>query len=233
MNRIPIRGVGTAAAAVAATALAVGTHVPAADAQEPSTHASRASTLTFELMATNDNSVFLFPAQAPAGSTSLPSAAELALLHTARSEQFAALSALQAKSLAASLQLAALQKASDRASRVLAAIRATRSAPSRPVYSGSARAVGEKMAAARGWSGAQWQCLDSLWTRESGWAVTAQNGSGAYGIPQASPGSKMASVASDWRTDPATQIAWGLEYIAYSYGNPCGAWSFWQAHYWY
>jgi hypothetical protein len=72
----------------------------------------------------------------------------------------------------------------------------------------------------------QWSCLYSLWERESTWNVYAENtSSGAYGIPQADPGSKMASVASDWRTDAATQIKWGLGYIQQTYGTPCSAWA--------
>lgn len=99
---------------------------------------------------------------------------------------------------------------------------------------GSNREIGASLAAARGWTGAQWTCLDSLWQRESGWNHLAQNrSSGAYGIPQALPGSKMATVAADWRTNPATQITWGLGYIAGRYGTPCGAWSHSQTYGWY
>ena len=105
--------------------------------------------------------------------------------------------------------------------------------PVRPVVPGTIRALGQKMAAARGWSGSQWQCLDNVWMRESGWSWAAENPSGAYGIPQATPGSKMASAGADWLTNPATQIAWGLSYIANAYGSPCGAWDFWQSHLWY
>jgi hypothetical protein len=73
-----------------------------------------------------------------------------------------------------------------------------------------------------------------MWNRESSWNVSAQNpSSGAYGIPQALPGDKMASVASDWRTNPATQIKWGLGYIKDRYGSPSAAWTFWQANGWY
>jgi hypothetical protein len=76
-----------------------------------------------------------------------------------------------------------------------------------------------------GWTGSQFTCLDLLWTRESNWNYKAQNpSSGAYGIPQSLPGSKMATVASDWRTNPVTQIKWGLGYIKNRYGTPCGAW---------
>ena len=69
-------------------------------------------------------------------------------------------------------------------------------------------------------------CLLDLWNRESGWVYDAENASGAYGIPQALPGSKMASAGPDWQTNPATQISWGLGYIKQLYGNPCNAWAF-------
>lgn len=92
---------------------------------------------------------------------------------------------------------------------------------------GTARAIGLEMTLARGWDEAEFACLDKLWTKESNWRTTAENrSSGAYGIPQALPGSKMASAGDDWRTNPATQIAWGLGYIENRYGSPCGAWSF-------
>jgi hypothetical protein len=98
----------------------------------------------------------------------------------------------------------------------------------------AARALGKSMAAARGWTGEQWTCLEALWTRESGWRWNADNpSSSAYGIPQALPGSKMATAGSDWLTNPATQIAWGLQYIAGRYGNPCGAWAHSEAKGWY
>jgi hypothetical protein len=73
-------------------------------------------------------------------------------------------------------------------------------------------------------------CLLDLWNRESGWRYDAENASGAYGIPQALPGSKMVSAGADWQTDPATQIKWGLGYIKAIYGNPCGAWAFEEAN---
>lgn len=94
--------------------------------------------------------------------------------------------------------------------------------------------IGQELAAARGWTGEQFYCLYQLWQKESGWNTTAGNpSSGAYGIPQALPASKMASVASDYRSNPATQITWGLGYIAGRYGTPCGAWSTSQARGWY
>lgn len=71
---------------------------------------------------------------------------------------------------------------------------------------------------------AEFACLDELWTRESGWNVYAENpSSGAYGIPQALPGDKMASAGSDWQTDADVQVRWGISYIDETYGSPCGA----------
>lgn len=83
-------------------------------------------------------------------------------------------------------------------------------------------------------SATEWSCLDALWTRESSWNPHATNPStGAYGIPQALPGSKMGSVASDWRDNPVTQVRWGLGYIASAYGTACSAWSHSQRYGWY
>jgi len=97
-------------------------------------------------------------------------------------------------------------------------------------YSGN-RATGCALMLDAGFKIDQFPCLDKLWTRESGWNHRASNAStGAYGIPQALPGSKMGTVASDWRTNPATQIKWGLNYMNNRYGSPCEAWAFWQAN---
>ncbi|MER7443164.1 lytic transglycosylase domain-containing protein [Micromonospora avicenniae] len=80
----------------------------------------------------------------------------------------------------------------------------------------------------------EFPCLDKLWTKESGWNHKASNSSsGAYGIPQALPGSKMGSIADDWRTNPATQVKWGLGYIEGRYGTPCKAWAHSQSSGWY
>jgi Transglycosylase SLT domain len=99
---------------------------------------------------------------------------------------------------------------------------------------GTAQSIAYKMLPTFGWSAsAQFGCLSSIWSRESGWRVNAANASGAYGIPQALPGSKMASAGPDWQTNPATQIKWGLGYIKQRYGSPCNAWASWQAHGWY
>jgi hypothetical protein len=99
---------------------------------------------------------------------------------------------------------------------------ATMAAPANPT---AAQATAKAMLASFGFSSSQWSCLYSLWEQESTWNVYAENASsGAYGIPQSLPGSKMASAGADWQTDAATQIKWGLGYIKDVYGTPCGAW---------
>jgi hypothetical protein len=99
--------------------------------------------------------------------------------------------------------------------------------PSRgAIVPGSNRDIGKQLAASWGWTGVEWLCLDNLFERESNWRTDADNpSSSAYGIPQALPGSKMASAGADWLTNPATQITWGLGYIKGRYGTPCGAWA--------
>lgn len=85
-----------------------------------------------------------------------------------------------------------------------------------------------------GWGADQFSCYDSIIMRESKWNPFADNPhSSAYGIPQALPGSKMASFGADWRTNPATQIRWGLDYVDVRYGTPCQAWGFKRSHGWY
>ena len=96
------------------------------------------------------------------------------------------------------------------------------------------REIARALLAEFGYSADQFDCLDSLYMSESGWRVDADNpSSSAYGIPQALPGSKMATAGSDWATNPVTQIRWGLGYIQDRYGSPCGAWSFKQGAGWY
>lgn len=111
-------------------------------------------------------------------------------------------------------------------------------APSRPagVYTpaGDAQSIAYGMLGGYGWGDDQFGCLVELWNKESGWNSQAYNASsGAYGIPQALPGSKMASAGADWETNAATQISWGLGYIAGRYGSPCGAWQHSQSVGWY
>lgn len=105
-----------------------------------------------------------------------------------------------------------------------------------PVSPGTAQADAQQLMVEAPWDfsiSSQWSCLDSLWEQESGWSVTAENPSGAYGIPQALPGDKMASAGADWMTNPVTQITWGLGYIQSVYGTPCVAWDHEEADGWY
>ncbi|MCG6495401.1 transglycosylase SLT domain-containing protein [Kitasatospora sp. A2-31] len=99
----------------------------------------------------------------------------------------------------------------------------------KPGYSGSPREIAAQIVPA-----GQLQCFSNIVSHESSWNPRAVNASsGAYGLVQALPGSKMASAGADWRTNPATQIKWGLDYMNSRYGSPCAAWSFWQSHHWY
>jgi hypothetical protein len=159
---------------------------------------------------------------------------------------------LAAQRAEAAAELAARKAAAERAARKkreaeakakAAAEEAARKAASKPYdgpipascneYSGN-REVGCAMLLDAGFDIDQMPCLDKLWTKESGWNHKASNpSSGAYGIPQALPGSKMGSVADDWRTNPATQIEWGLGYIKGRYGTPCKAWGHSQDVGWY
>lgn len=100
-----------------------------------------------------------------------------------------------------------------------------------PPNPGTAQRIAYNMLSQFGWApSTYYSCLDNIWSRESGWNYQAQNASGAFGIPQALPGSKMASAGADWATNPATQIKWGLGYIQGRYGDPCQAWAYWQAN---
>ncbi len=122
------------------------------------------------------------------------------------------------------------QQAAAKAARV-AAVEQARPAGGTPEQN---RKLGWFLTLEYGWSAEQFDCFDQLIVSESNWKTTAENpSSGAYGIPQSLPASKMASAGSDWATNPATQIAWGLDYIDDRYGTPCSAWSFKRANNWY
>lgn len=127
---------------------------------------------------------------------------------------------------------AAARKAREARQRKAAA---SRSADRAVSYKGDPRGIARAMMAEKyGWGSGQFSCLSSLWEHESGWNVHASNSSsGAYGIPQALPGSKMGAYGSDWQSNPVTQIQWGLSYIRGTYGTPCGAWSAFQSKGWY
>ncbi|MEU5164131.1 transglycosylase SLT domain-containing protein [Streptomyces sp. NPDC020875] len=94
----------------------------------------------------------------------------------------------------------------------------------------SAKAIAQKMIG----DDAQFRCFSQIVAKESNWDVQASNpSSGAYGLVQALPATKMATAGSDWQTNPETQIEWGLDYMKDRYGSPCGAWTKWQTQGWY
>ncbi|HEX3005166.1 MAG TPA: hypothetical protein VHO27_13215 [Angustibacter sp.] len=133
-------------------------------------------------------------------------------------------------------QLAEKKAAAEKAARERRAerLRASRAAERKRLLSTDPRSAARALLGDFGFGAGQFGCLNSLWQKESGWNMHARNASsGAYGIPQALPGGKMASAGSDWRTNPVTQIKWGLGYIKASYGSPCAAWSHSQANGWY
>lgn len=113
----------------------------------------------------------------------------------------------------------------------------SRSSSGRTYISGSVaeyQAYARARCSAYGWSTADFNCLVALWNKESKWNPNAYNsGSGAYGIPQALPASKMATAGTDYRTNYKTQINWGLSYISSRYGSPSAAWSHSKSTGWY
>ena len=155
----------------------------------------------------------------------------------ARADALAARARARADAAAARAQARADAAAVQAREREVAAIRTSRESTRQSLLTRSQsdpKSTARQLAAERGWGGEQFDCLISLWTKESGWRWDADNpSSDAYGIPQALPGSKMASAGSDWRTNPSTQIKWGLEYISSTYGTPCSAWAKSQASNWY
>lgn len=129
----------------------------------------------------------------------------------------------------------AVEEAKEREEARIAASRSARNASELVGSSTKSYSTAEIQAMARQVVAAdQWTCFSNIVTRESGWNYKAVNpSSGAYGLFQALPGSKMSSVGADWQTNPATQIKWGLNYMDSRYGSPCEAWTFWQANNWY
>ncbi len=194
---------------------------------------------------------YLPGADGTAAANAVRSREQLQSFRTAAVWQAQLLAAANAERAADARQAAAREAAADRAARAAARQAAALAAQQEaqptqqaqpapapapaapPVSSGSAQQIAMSMLGSYGWSSGQFSCLDALWARESGWNVTAANPDGAYGIPQAMPGSKMASAGPNWQTDAATQIRWGLGYIKGLYGSPCGAWAHSQATGWY
>ena len=147
----------------------------------------------------------------------------------------------QTNALRGRLDAAVAQKAADEAAAqaqreaeaaAAAAAQAAAAAAAATTPEG-AKATARQLLGEFGWGEGQFSCLESLWTKESGWNYQAYNASGATGIPQSLPGSKMASAGADWQSNATTQIRWGLGYIQSVYGTPCSAWGHSQATNWY
>ena len=161
--------------------------------------------------------------------------AQLARLQARASAQ-AAQAAAAART--AQLQQAAIRQASPTpppaATQAATPPPAPQTPPPGPGPSGSYQDYAAGLMPSYGWDSGQMGCLIPLWNQESGWNPLSRNPqSGAYGIPQALPGDKMASAGADWQTNGDTQIRWGLGYIKSNYGDPCGAWAHEQASGWY
>ncbi|MBC7442856.1 MAG: hypothetical protein H7311_10110 [Ramlibacter sp.] len=140
--------------------------------------------------------------------------------------------AAEADRAAAASAAAAAAKAAQAAAAAESSRVATLSQGNSPA---AAKATAQAMASSKyGWGSDQFSCLNQLWEKESNWDYKAYNPSGATGIPQALPGSKMASAGNDWESNATTQVAWGLQYIkSSSYGTPCAAWAHSEANNWY
>ncbi|MEE1817148.1 aggregation-promoting factor C-terminal-like domain-containing protein [Streptomyces sp. NPDC004288] len=239
MSRISVRGFAVASATAVTT---VGAVVGVA-----SGNAAQASDDNFEATAADTTLLADIPAGEQA-QVQVSSLSEQADVQAAAADSAAKKSAEETARLRAAKDAEAKKEAADKAAaeekaakaekeRKEAEERASRSA-ARDATSFAAQgsySVSEIKSMARQMMASdQFQCFSNIVDHESGWNYRASNpSSGAYGLVQALPGSKMASAGADWQTNPATQIKWGLSYMDGRYGSPCGAWSFWQANRWY
>ncbi|NJP67724.1 transglycosylase SLT domain-containing protein [Streptomyces spiramenti] len=247
VSRISVRGFAVASAtAVTTVGAAVGVasgedstandlEVVAADASLlvdiPAAGDAQLHTASLSLQAESQDHVAESLTRQSAEETARKAAAEKASAKKEAAEKEAAEKAAAEK--AAAEEQAAKEKAEREAQELSASRSTARSDISPPVQSSYTKAEVQAMAQ-QIVGGGQYQCFSSIVTRESEWNHTATNpSSGAYGLMQALPGTKMASAGADWRTNPATQIKWGLNYMNERYGSPCGAWEFWQANHWY
>ncbi|WP_407077989.1 transglycosylase SLT domain-containing protein [Streptomyces sp. NPDC126499] len=230
VSRISVRGFAVASATAVTTVGAV-VGVASGNAAQPSDD-------NFEATAADTTLLADIPAGEQA-QVQVSSLTEQADVQAAAADSLARKSAEEAARIQAAKDAEAKKKAADKAEkeRKEAAERANRDSL-RDASSFSAQGsytIAEVKAIARQMIPAdQFQCFSNIVDHESGWNYRATNpSSGAYGLVQALPGSKMSSAGADWRTNPATQIKWGLSYMDGRYGSPCGAWSFWQANHWY
>ncbi|MFD9812992.1 lytic transglycosylase domain-containing protein [Streptomyces sp. NPDC059080] len=234
MSRISVRGFAVASATAVTT---VGAVVGVAAGNQPgldgsNTQATAADATIADLPAGQQAQVQTasLTQQADAQSTQADAAALKSAQESAR--KAAAQTAKEKKDAADEAKAKAAAEAREK--KKLEASRSAARDASDFVAKGS-YTVAETQAIARQMVPAdQFQCFSNIVNHESTWNYRATNASsGAYGLVQALPASKMASAGADWQTNPATQIKWGLNYMNGKYGSPCGAWSFWQANSWY
>ncbi|MFF0437656.1 transglycosylase SLT domain-containing protein [Streptomyces sp. NPDC004327] len=231
MSRISVRGLAVASATAVTTVGAIA-GVASGNAAQPSDD-------NFEATAADTTLLADIPAGEQA-QVQVSSLSEQADVQAAAADSLARKSAEEAARIQAAKDAEAKKTAADKAEKErkdAEAERASRSAlrdATSFAAQGSYSVSDIKAMARQMMAGDQFQCFSNIVSHESGWNYRATNaGSGAYGLVQALPGSKMASAGADWQTNPATQIKWGLSYMNGRYGSPCGAWSFWQANRWY
>ena len=230
MNRISVRGVAVASATAvtavgAVVGVAQGSTQPAAQVNDVAGSSTLFADIPSGVQAqTLSDNINL---QADAQQADATAAAQKAAAEAARTAAAnAATAKANAEKAAAAAKAAAEQKKQEAAEQTAAASQTV----AQYYAPGTVQALAESIIG----NPTQFSCFSNIVTRESGWNYTATNASsGAYGLVQALPGDKMASAGADWRTDPKTQIRWGLSYMDGRYGSPCQAWSFWQANGWY
>ncbi|MFD5610282.1 transglycosylase SLT domain-containing protein [Kitasatospora sp. NPDC127060] len=240
VTRISVRGVAVASATAVTAVGAVVGMASGSEGKTTQTVDIAGATLLAEVpsgsqaQAVSDNIGQQASAQQASADAAAKAAAEQKAAEEAARQKAAADAQAKADAdkaaKAAADQRAAADAAANRSKARSAMSAVDNSAPPVSVSPGSVQDMARQIVG----NDAQFQCFSQIVKRESGWDYTATNsGSGAYGLVQALPGSKMASAGADWRTNPATQIKWGVGYMNSRYGSPCGAWSFWQAHSWY
>lgn len=242
MSRISVRGIAVASAtavtAVGAVVGLSGTGVSApADAQTVD-EASTTKLLDVPAAAEAQELGTGIASQADAQTAAYDEAQRVQAEEAARvkAERLAAAKKAAAEKVAAEKKAAEEKAAAEKREeeRIAAQERASRDNVRGTVETISASAAQSQAIAKSMMSATQYTCFSNIVTRESGWRVNATNpSSGAYGLVQSLPASKMSSAGSDWRTNPRTQITWGLNYMNNRYGSPCGAWTFWQNNHWY
>ena len=180
----------------------------------------------FAIWATIATLLFVTSAQPTAYGLEFPMTTRLVLPDAPAGTALLVVSPSSAKAVSASLTSAFDSRRTVFSNEIALVSAMSRSVEAARKPLGAKRFAKEMMATEYGWGEGQYKCLDRLWTRESNWNYQARNPrSGAHGIAQALPASKMEKVGTDWRTNPITQIQWGLLYVSERYDTPCAAWN--------